>query len=364
MASHDTAWKMLFSFPEMVRDLLAGFVPPEWVSDLDLCALTRHSESQVTDDARERHPDRVWEVGMRDRSGSVLVTFEFQSTVDRTMAVRVLVYTAMLYQDRLRRSSALLPPVLPIVVYYGPGGWTAEEAVSGLCAAPGTFRAPYLPAQGHFLLDVGRYTAPLPDGRNWMAALVRLARTPDPEVAAAALCDMSAWWPESNYDSLLDAILSWLGQVHFPMHGIKLEIPKLANVREAVAMLHQVGIDWSAKLRAEGRTEGRTEGRAEGQIAVMRRQADRKFGPEIAERLAGYLAEISDPERLGEVGEWILECDEGEELLAPGGAAVRGGRGGGLRHAEVRATRRVPSGVRPPAVRATSRLALCGESPC
>ena len=227
MASHDTAWKMLFSFPEMVCDLLAGFVPPEWVSDLDLCALTRHSEGQVTDDARERQP-----------------------------------------------------------------------------------------AQGHFVLDVGRYTGPLPDGRNWMAALVRLARTPDPEVVAAALCDMSAWWPESNYDSLLDAILSWLGQVHFPMHGIKLEIPKLANVRETVAMLHQVGIDWSAKLRAEGRTEGRTEGRAEGQIAVMRRQADRKFGPEIAERLAERLAEISDPERLGEVGEWILKCNRGDELLA------------------------------------------------
>ena len=320
MASHDTAWKMLFSFPEMVRDLLAGFVPPEWVSDLDLCALTRHSESQVSDDARERHPDRVWEVGMRDRSGSVLVTFEFQSTVDRTMAVRVLVYTAMLYQDRLRRSSALLPPVLPIVVYYGPGEWTAEETVAGLCAAPGAFRAPYLPAQGHFVLDVGRYTGPLPDGRNWMAALVRLARTPDPEVVAAVLCDMSAWWPESNYDSLLDAILSWLGQVHFPMHGIKLEIPKLASVRETVAMLHQVGIDWSAKLRAEGRveglTEGRMEGRMEGQIAVMRRLAARKFDPETADRLAGYLAEISDPERLGEVGEWILECDSGEALLA------------------------------------------------
>ncbi|MDE0460313.1 MAG: Rpn family recombination-promoting nuclease/putative transposase, partial [Chromatiales bacterium] len=249
---YDAAWKLLFSFPEMVRDLLAGFVPTEWVHDLDLSAPTRHPEGQVTDDARERHPDRVWEVGMRDRSGSVLVTFEFQSTVDRTMAVRVLVYTAMLYQDRLRRSAAPLPPVLPIVVYYGPGEWTAQESVAGLCAAPGASRAPCQPAQRHFVLDVGRYTGPLPEGRNWMAELVRLARTPDPEVVAAELCDISERWQESRYDSLLDAILTWLGQVHFPMHGIKLEIPKLANVREAVTMLHQVGVDWSAKLRAEG----------------------------------------------------------------------------------------------------------------
>ena len=308
MASHDTAWKLLFSFPEMVRGLLSGFTPSEWVSDLDLCALTRHSEGQVTDDARERHPDRVWEVDMHDRSGSVLVTFEFQSTVDRTMAVRVLVYTAMLYQDRLRSSPARLPPVLPIVVYYGPGAWTAQATVAGLCAAPGASRAPYQPAQRHFVFDVGRYTGPLPDERNWMAELVRLARTPDPEVVAAELRDISARWPESKYDGLLDAILTWLGQVHFPIHSIELEIPKLANVREAVAMLRKVGVDWSAKLRAEGRTEG--------QIAVMCRLAARKFDREIAARLAEQLEEIPDPERLGEVGEWLFECDSAEALLA------------------------------------------------
>ena len=45
------------------------------------------------------------------------------------------------------------------------------------------------------------------------------------------------------------------------------------------------------------------------------RLAARKFGPETADRLAGRLAKISDPERLGEAGEWLLECDSGEELL-------------------------------------------------
>ena len=316
MAKHDAAWKLLFSFPDMVRGLLAGFVPPEWVSNLDLSAPTREPAGQVSDDARERHSDRVWEVKLRGRPSAVLVTFEFQSTVDRTMAVRVLVYTAMLYQDRLRRSSAELPPVLPIVVYYGSEEWKVGEEVAELCAAPGAPRAPYQPSQRHFVLDVGGYTGPLPGGRNWMAELVRLARTPDPEVVAAELRNISARWPESQYDSLLEAILTWLGQVHFPMHRIDLEMPELVNVREAIIMLQQVGMDWSAKLRAEGRNEGRAEGRAEGEIAVMRRQAVRKFGAETVERLAGQLAEIADPERAVDVGEWLIECESGEELLA------------------------------------------------
>ena len=65
------------------------------------------------------------------------------------------------------------------------------------------------------------------------------------------------------------------------------------------------------RSRAEGRAEGRTEGRAE----VMRRQVARKFGTKTADRLAERLAKIPDPERLGEVGEWLLECDSGEALL-------------------------------------------------
>ena len=41
-----------------------------------------------------RH-DRIRQVCRRDRSGFVLVTVEFQSHVDRTMAVRVLEYSTL-----------------------------------------------------------------------------------------------------------------------------------------------------------------------------------------------------------------------------------------------------------------------------
>ena len=103
------------------------------------------------------------------------------------------------------------------------------------------------------------------------------------------------------------------------MHGIELKLPELVNVREAGIMMLQVMDDWTVKWReegrVEGRAEGRVEGRVEGQAAVICRQAARKFGPETADRLAEQLEGIPDPERLGEVGEWILEYESGEELL-------------------------------------------------
>ena len=44
----------------------------------------------------------MWRVRRRDRSGFVLVTVEFQSRVDRTMALRVLEYSTLLYRELLR----------------------------------------------------------------------------------------------------------------------------------------------------------------------------------------------------------------------------------------------------------------------
>ena len=73
-------------------------------------------------------------------------------------------------------------------------------------------------------------------------------------------------------------------------------------------MLRESVNEWTTKWIAQGRTEG--------QIAVMRRLAARKFGPETADRLAERLTKVEDPERVVEVGEWLLDCGSGEELLA------------------------------------------------
>ena len=111
--SHDAAYKLLFSFPVMVRDLLVGFVPHDWVAELDLSTLERWSDSRVSDDLRQRHQDRVWRVRFRGQWLYVLVLLEFQSSVDRSMAVRILAYTALLYQDLLRAGAGSLPAVFP-----------------------------------------------------------------------------------------------------------------------------------------------------------------------------------------------------------------------------------------------------------
>ena len=70
-----------------------------------------------------------------------------------------------------------------------------------------------------------------------------------------------------------------------------------------------------ARGRAEGRTLGRTENLEFGR-RLLPRLATRRFGDAAGERLSALLAGVSDPERLVEVGEAIIECGTGTDLLA------------------------------------------------
>ncbi|MBF0303721.1 MAG: Rpn family recombination-promoting nuclease/putative transposase, partial [Desulfamplus sp.] len=53
--SHDTGYKLLFSHPELVKDLLTGFVKEDWVKEMDFSTLESVETSFITDDLRERH---------------------------------------------------------------------------------------------------------------------------------------------------------------------------------------------------------------------------------------------------------------------------------------------------------------------
>ena len=48
-----------------------------------------------------------------------------------------------------------------------------------------------------------------------------------------------------------------------------------------------------------------------------------RFGADTAARLTDVLAPITDPDRLAEIGDWLVRCDTGAELDAAGLDAAR-----------------------------------------
>ena len=70
MAEHDAGYKSLFSHPEMVEDLIRGFVHEDWVRDLDFSTLEKVPGNYVTPKRSTRESDVVWR--LRWKGGQVL----------------------------------------------------------------------------------------------------------------------------------------------------------------------------------------------------------------------------------------------------------------------------------------------------
>ena len=134
---HDPIYKRLFSFPDMVRDLLRA-VGPDWIDDVDLDTLEQLSGEHVGDLGQTRRGDAAWRVRFRNGWLYLLVVLEFQSTNDARMALRNLEYTTLLYRvlDRHKQLGppGRWPPVLPVVLYNGDAPWTAALEMRDLIA--------------------------------------------------------------------------------------------------------------------------------------------------------------------------------------------------------------------------------------
>jgi predicted transposase YdaD len=72
------------------------------VAELDFTTLEKVSATHASDDLRSRHNDVIWRVRWGPRWLYVYLMLKFQSTIDPFMAVRVMTYVGLLYQDLIR----------------------------------------------------------------------------------------------------------------------------------------------------------------------------------------------------------------------------------------------------------------------
>ena len=331
---HDPAYKLLFSRPRMVRDLLDGFAARGWSGALDFDTLAPLPGSFVSEDLRQRHGDLVWRIRFRDDRWLYLVLLlEFQATVDRAMALRMLTYTALLYQrldaDGVLRDREALPPVLPVVLYNGRWPWTASVEMTELVAVGSDVLAPYQPSQRYYLLDGARVAdADLP-ADNLVSALIDLEKTRDAARLGEALGALSDLLRAQGDDHLTRAFVTWLHQgMRFAGRLPAGEGDPLAQLQETQTMLEETVREWTREWLEQGIEQGRAQGIEQGrheERALLCRQAGRKFDAAAAEGLAAALAGVTDQDRLARVGDWIIECATGSELLA----RVRGDDGSG-----------------------------------
>jgi predicted transposase/invertase (TIGR01784 family) len=134
MNIHDSGYKKLFSNKTIFRELIQTFVDEPWVADLDFEQAETIDKSFISEHYKETESDLIYRVGLHGREVYIYILLEFQSTVDRFMAMRVLNYISNFYMDYLasERNVGKLPAVFPIVLYNGDRRWRAPVQIAEL----------------------------------------------------------------------------------------------------------------------------------------------------------------------------------------------------------------------------------------
>jgi predicted transposase/invertase (TIGR01784 family) len=322
MAENDPKYRLLFSHPRMVEDLLCGFVHEDWVARLDFGTLERVNGSFVSEDLKDRRNDVVWRLRSRDGGGwfYLYLLLEFQSTPEPFMAVRMLVYVGLLLQELIRtqrlKASDRLPPILPIVLYNGKRPWRAPLDLQSLFAAVPDGLRRRLPRLEYVLVDEGCLTREEKEQTgNLVAALVRLETSLDPEDFSRSARDLAILLPREEQGELRRIFTAWTLQALRRIHR-GATIPGVEDLEE-VPMLEERIRDWERKARREGRKEGREEGREEGLLQGTRRMVlrlvERRFGS-IPARVQEQINTIASLDELERVADKVLVARSLQEL--------------------------------------------------
>ena len=88
MNIHDSGYKRLFSNRTIFRQLIETFVNEPWVAELDFEQAEKLDKSFIDEDYQASESDLIYRVPLRGRPIYIYILLEFQSTIDRFMALR------------------------------------------------------------------------------------------------------------------------------------------------------------------------------------------------------------------------------------------------------------------------------------
>ena len=329
---HDQSYKLLFSLPLAIEHMIRGFVDGRLAGELDFARAESLATERSTPGLVRSQADMLWKVHFRGSSRYLLVQLEFQSAPERYMSVRALCYIALHYQGligtRERRTElapgGLLPPALAITIYNGRQRWTAPENVFDLIEPVRGWLAERQPKLRHQVLDLRTLARqpPIAEEPNVVAWIASMELDPSGRNVMRVVREMLAVYGGPKHARLREAFREWVlgaaeswgigDEVLEQVKSLKEAGMIYAGVEEQKEQAHREGF-------GRGRMEGRAEGRMEGRATLVCRQARLKFGARTAERLSRRLDDITDPEAIARIGDQIIECETGEELLARAG---------------------------------------------
>ncbi|MFT5084931.1 MAG: hypothetical protein ACI9Y1_002988 [Lentisphaeria bacterium] len=254
--------------------------------------------SFVSEALRNREADVIWRIVWRDRWLYVYVLLEMQSSIDPMMAVRLLTYIGLLYQDLHARGeltqSGRLPPVFPITIYNGSKKWTAATKLSDIIEPVPASMAQYQPQLEYFLLDEGQAAKEAKKAApNLVSALINLENSNTPSELSDALGELVVWLQQESpdYRRLRRTFTVWLANSLLPARFPGVKLPGLKNLSEVKEMLAERVTEWTKQWEQQGIEKGIERGIEKASLGVAKNMLKEGIAVEVVARVTGLSLE-------------------------------------------------------------------------
>jgi hypothetical protein len=324
---HDALYNRFFSDPAIVAQLLREFVAGPWLDGLDLDGLERVNTTFHADEGKRRAGDMVWRIPRRDGGDAyVMLLLEFQSTPDGWMALRMLVYAGLLWQQLIREKrlppDGKLPPILPVVLYNGDPRWKAPRALQDLIELPDDSPLwQWQPDMRYHLIDEGAFTLGDLERREGLPALLfRLENSPNLAQLVGLADEVMAWFASHPaFTAARKVLVQLLGAAMAP-YAPGIRVPdELLEVRNMLATRMEKWIEESkqqGRLEGEqlGEQRGEQRGRQSGKAALLLRLLERRFG--VLPDWARDRVLAADTDMMEEWGLRVLDAASLDEVFA------------------------------------------------
>lgn len=313
----DSSYVRLFSFPEVIRDLITGFLVSAARKRLDLDSL---SQMELPDEHPwdQRANAVVWEAeraGVGDRSAKLM--FQFEAEVDWWMAVTIALRGTNIYQleadTMLGVEHPMLTPVMPYVLYNGDSRWTAKKDVRDLVGPVPYQLDAYQVVFPHEVLEE-RFCPLLENESNNLAGM--LFRSQRCKSAQGMLVAIEGSESRARQSPELEvAVVEWFKNVVLSWRAPEFDFSRITELGELKEYLRGHCLPTIKANAAQRHDSGTRYAHADGVRRILAQLVRDRYGAKAEEDLIGMIGSISSGETLRKIARWLRRSTTADELL-------------------------------------------------
>jgi predicted transposase/invertase (TIGR01784 family) len=264
---HDSGYKLLFSNRTIFRQLLETFVDQPWVAELDFERAETVDKSFVSEHYKETESDLIYRLPWGKDELYIYVLMEFQSTVDRWMALRMLNYITNFYMDWVKAhpEARKVPPLFPLLLYNGEARWSAAQTMAELVESEPSL-GDYAIGFRYFKLAANEFSREQLIGiGNIVSTLFFAESKPDMDLLIEQFVRV---FEQSEDKRAISTFFNWFKQLAFHKRLNSTDFVLLADAyrsaEEVQDMLQQTFEKWYQEGLEKGIEEGIEKGIEEG----------------------------------------------------------------------------------------------------